>query len=58
MGKDLYDSNEQAKALSLKKRTRSPGFRITDIMFNGTAEELKETKVTQPAIFLHSVVMA
>lgn len=57
MGKDLYDSNEQAKAL-FEKANEILGFRITDIMFNGTAEELKETKVTQPAIFLHSVVMA
>ncbi|MCA9152996.1 MAG: ACP S-malonyltransferase, partial [Planctomycetales bacterium] len=44
MGKDLYDSNEQAKAL-FEKANEILGFRITDIMFNGTAEELKETKV-------------
>lgn len=57
MAKDLYDSSEKAKAL-LESANEILGFRITDIMFNGTAEELKETKVTQPAIFLHSVVLA
>lgn len=57
MAKDLYDSSEKAKAL-LESANDILGFRITDIMFNGTAEELKETKVTQPAIFLHSVVLA
>lgn len=57
MGKDLYESNEQAKALFEQANTIL-GFRITDIMFNGTEEELKQTKVTQPAIFLHSVVKA
>lgn len=57
MGKDLYQENETAKTL-FEKANSLLGFRITDIMFEGTAEELKETKVTQPAIFLHSVVMA
>lgn len=57
MAKDLYDNSEQAKEL-LESANEILGFRITDIMFNGTAEELKETKVTQPAIFLHSVVLA
>lgn len=57
MGKDLYDSNEQAKNL-FEKANEILGFRITDIMFAGTDEELKQTKVTQPAIFLHSVVLA
>jgi [acyl-carrier-protein] S-malonyltransferase len=57
MGKDLYDTNEQAKQL-FEKANGILGFRITDIMFNGTEEELKQTKVTQPAIFLHSVVLA
>jgi [acyl-carrier-protein] S-malonyltransferase len=57
MGKDLYDSNEKAKEL-FEKANSILGFRITDIMFGGTDEELKQTRVTQPAIFLHSVVMA
>ena len=57
MGKDLYESNPTAKAL-FEKANDILGFRITDIMFNGTDEELKQTKVTQPAIFLHSVVIA
>jgi [acyl-carrier-protein] S-malonyltransferase len=57
MGKDLYESNAKAKQLFEDANTIL-GFRITDIMFNGTEEELKQTKVTQPAIFLHSVVMA
>lgn len=57
MGKDLYDSNEQAKAL-FEKANEILGFRITDIMFSGTDEELKQTRVTQPAIFLHSVIKA
>ncbi|MFN5323355.1 MAG: ACP S-malonyltransferase, partial [Bacteroidota bacterium] len=55
MGKDLYESNDEAKQL-FEKANEILGFRITDIMFNGTEEELKQTKVTQPAIFLHSVV--
>jgi [acyl-carrier-protein] S-malonyltransferase len=57
MGKDLYDKSETAKAL-FEKANEILGFRITDIMFNGTDEELKQTKVTQPAIFLHSVILA
>ena len=55
MGKELYDNNETAKEL-FEKANEILGFRITDIMFNGTAEELKQTKVTQPAVFLHSVI--
>ncbi len=57
MGKDLYESSVAAKEL-FEKGNSVLGFRITDIMFEGTEEELKQTKVTQPAIFLHSVVMA
>jgi [acyl-carrier-protein] S-malonyltransferase len=57
MGKDLYEKSETARVLFEKANTIL-GFRITDIMFEGTAEELKETKVTQPAVFLHSVVLA
>ena len=57
MGKDLYESNEKAKEL-FDKANVILGFRITDIMFEGTAEELKQTKVTQPAVFLHSVISA
>lgn len=57
MGKDLYESSDLAKEL-FEKANEILGFRITDIMFEGTAEELKETKVTQPAVFLHSVILA
>ncbi len=57
MGKDLYETSEMAKAL-FERANDILGFRITDIMFAGTAEELKETKVTQPAVFLHSVILA
>lgn len=57
MGKDLYDSSPLAKDL-FEKANEILGFRITDIMFSGTDEELKQTKVTQPAIFLHSVILA
>ena len=57
MGKDLYESNPLAKEL-FEKANSILGFRITDIMFTGTDEELKQTKVTQPAIFLHSVILA
>lgn len=57
MGKDLYEKSESAKAL-FEKANEILGFSITDVMFNGTDEELKQTKVTQPAIFLHSVVLA
>ena len=57
MGKDLYESNSLAKEL-FEKANEILGFRITDIMFEGSAEELKQTKVTQPAVFLHSVISA
>lgn len=57
MGKDLYDNNQLAKEL-FEKADEILGYRITDIMFAGTDEELKQTKVTQPAVFLHSVVSA
>jgi [acyl-carrier-protein] S-malonyltransferase len=57
MGKDLYESSPKAKEL-FEKGNSVLGFRITDIMFEGTDEDLKQTKVTQPAIFLHSVVLA
>lgn len=57
MGKDLYENSPLAKEL-FDKANEILGFRITDIMFEGTAEELKETKVTQPAVFLHSVILA
>ena len=57
MGKDLYESSPIAKAL-FDKANDILGFNITDIMFEGTAEQLKETKVTQPAVFLHSVILA
>lgn len=57
MGKDLYETSAVAKDL-FEKANEILGFRITDIMFEGTAEELKETKVTQPAVFLHSVILA
>jgi [acyl-carrier-protein] S-malonyltransferase len=57
MGKDLYESSDIAKEL-LEKANDILGFRITDVMFEGSAEELKQTKVTQPAIFLHSCVKA
>ena len=57
MGKDLYEASEEAKTL-FEKANDILGFRITDIMFEGEAEELKQTKVTQPAIFLHSTILA
>jgi [acyl-carrier-protein] S-malonyltransferase len=57
MGKELYENNAQAKAL-FDKANEILGFDITKIMFEGTAEELKQTKVTQPAVFLHSVILA
>jgi len=57
MGKDLYDNSDLAKEL-FDKANDILGFNITDIMFSGTDEELKQTKVTQPAIFLHSVILA
>ena len=57
MGKDLYENNPSARAM-FEKADEILGFCISDIMFNGTAEDLKQTKVTQPAVFLHSVIMA
>ncbi|HPD95604.1 MAG TPA: ACP S-malonyltransferase [Tenuifilaceae bacterium] len=57
MGKDLYDNSPLAKDL-FEKANSILGFRITDLMFAGTSEDLKQTKVTQPAIFLHSVILA
>ena len=57
MGKELYETSSIAKEL-FEKANEILGFRITDIMFDGTAEQLKETKVTQPAVFLHSVILA
>ena len=57
MGKDLYENNPKAKEL-FDKADEILGYKITDIMFNGTDEELKQTKVTQPAVFLHSVISA
>ena len=57
MGKDLYDNSAEAKEM-FEKANEILGFRITDLMFSGTAEDLRQTNVTQPAIFLHSVIMA
>ena len=57
MGKDLYDNNPKAKAL-FDEADQILGYKITDVMFAGTDEELKQTKVTQPAVFLHSVISA
>lgn len=57
MGKELYDTVPAAKEM-FEKANEILGFRITDIMFDGTADELKQTKVTQPAVFLHSVILA
>lgn len=57
MGKDLYDNSPLAKEM-FEKANEQLGFNITDIMFNGSDEDLKQTKVTQPAIFLHSVILA
>ncbi len=57
MGKDLYDNSPMAKEL-FEKANDILGFRITDLMFEGSDEDLKQTKVTQPAIFLHSVILA
>ncbi len=57
MGKELYETHVEAKLL-FEKANEILGFKITDIMFTGPAEDLKQTKVTQPAIFLHSVIMA
>jgi len=57
MGKDLYDQSEIAHEM-FEKANEILGFRITDLMFSGTDEDLRQTKVTQPAIFLHSVILA
>ena len=57
MGKDLYNNSEKAKEM-FEKANEILGFRITDLMFEGTDEDLRQTKVTQPAIFLHSVILA
>src|SRR5688572_5766889 len=57
MGKELYDSSPLAKDM-FERANAILGYRITDIMFNGSDEELRQTKITQPAIFLHSVVLA
>lgn len=57
MGKDLYDNSPKAKDM-FERANEILGFRITDLMFAGTDEDLKQTKVTQPAIFLHSVILA
>ena len=57
MGKDLYENSALAKEL-FEKANDILGYRITDIMFNGTDEDLRQTKVTQPAVFLHSVISA
>ena len=57
MGKELYENNAQAKSL-FDEADSILGYKITDIMFNGTDEDLRQTKVTQPAVFLHSVISA
>ena len=57
MGKELYDNSLQAREM-FERANEILGFRITDIMFNGSADELRQTRVTQPAIFLHSVILA
>ena len=57
MGKDLYENNAQAREV-FEKANEVLGFRITDLMFEGTEDDLKQTKVTQPAVFLHSVILA
>ena len=57
MGKDLYDNSAEAREM-FDKANEVLGFRITDVMFGGSAEELKQTNVTQPAVFLHSVILA
>ena len=57
MGKDLYDNDERCRDL-FERANQIIGFRITDVMFAGTADDLKQTKVTQPAIFLHSAILA
>ncbi|MBO4965633.1 MAG: ACP S-malonyltransferase [Muribaculaceae bacterium] len=57
MGKDLYENNPEARKM-FEKANEVLGFNITDLMFNGTEDDLKQTKVTQPAVFLHSVILA
>jgi len=57
MGKDLYDGNKNAQVM-FEKANKILGFKITEIMFEGTPEDLKQTKVTQPSIFLHSTLLA
>ena len=57
MGKELYNSYPEAREL-FEKANEILGFRITDIMFEGSDEELKQTKVTQPAVFIHSVILS
>ena len=57
MGKDLYEKSPIAKEM-FEKANSILGFRITDLMFAGTDEDLRQTKVTQPAIFLHSTILA
>lgn len=57
MGKELYEQNAEAKAM-FERANEILGFRITDVMFEGSADDLKQTKVTQPAVFLHSVILA
>src|SRR5687767_5604372 len=57
MGKDLYEANSGAKEL-FEQANQILGFRISETMFNGTEEELKQTRITQPAVFLHSVILA
>lgn len=57
MGKELYEKSEEARAM-FERANKILGFRITDIMFEGSADDLKQTKVTQPAVFLHSVILA
>lgn len=57
MGQDLYDTNPQCRDL-FERANEILGFRITDLMFHGTPEDLKQTRVTQPAVFLHSVILA
>ena len=57
MGKDLYENNAEAREM-FERANEILGFRITDVMFEGSAEELRQTKVTQPAVFLHSVILS
>src|SRR3954469_20213831 len=57
MGKDLYDTNSQARKM-FDDANEILGFKISDTVFSGTEEELKQTRITQPAIFLHSVILA